>query len=138
MTVAAPPTIGETIDVLDTKYGVELPLLDIFYWGQDPEAIARIKAAMRVGTSTIDDRKADHYAFREDDIDWQIWIAQGEAPLPLRYVITTKTEPGEPQYTANLNWNTAVETKDADFSFTPTKDDHPIAIVDLEDTQTTP
>ena len=136
-TVAAPPTIREMLTALETKYDIELPLRDLFLWGDDTDAAADIQEAMRVGTSNIAGQLADHYAFRQDEIDWQIWIAQGEAPLPLRYVITTKNEPGEPQYMANLTWDTQAKPADAVFTFTPSKDDHPIAIVVQDETPAT-
>ncbi|WP_242523479.1 DUF2092 domain-containing protein [Thiocystis minor] len=136
-TVEAPPSIREMIAAVETRYGIEFPLVDLFQWGEDADAAADIQEAMLVGVSKIDGQMADHYAFRQDEIDWQIWIAQGEAPLPLRYVITTKDEPGEPQYMANLTWDTQAKPADAVFTFTPTKDDHPIAIVVQDETPAT-
>ena len=47
----------------------------------------------------------DHYAFRQGDVDWQIWIERGERPLPRKLVITTREEVGQPQYSAELTWN---------------------------------
>ncbi len=32
---AAPPTIGQLDDALEAKYGIELPLRDLFVWGTD-------------------------------------------------------------------------------------------------------
>lgn len=42
-----------------------------------------------VGKSVIDGVRCDHLAFRGPDIDWQIWIEDGDRPLPRKYVITT-------------------------------------------------
>lgn len=128
-TVPAPSTIRELLDEIEVKYDIEFPLVDLFRWGENPEATAAIQEAMRVGTSRIGGQLADHYAFRQDGIDWQIWIAQGPAPLPLRYVIVTKDEPGEPQYMANLTWDTQARPDDAVFVFTPGKDHRAIGIV---------
>ena len=136
-TVAAPPTIREMLTALETRYDIELPLRDLFLWGEETDATADINEAMWVGTSNIAGQMADHYAFRQDEIDWQIWIAQGDAPLPLRYVIITKDEPGEPQYMANLTWDTQAKPADAVFTFTPSQDDHPIAIVVQDETPAT-
>ena len=136
-TVAAPPTIREVLTAVDAKYGIEFPLVDLFQWGEGTDAAAAIESAMVLGTSRIGGQVADHYAFRQADVDWEVWIAQGDAPLPLRYVITTKDEAGEPQYTANLSWDTQAKPADAVFTFTPGKDDHPIAIVALDETPTT-
>ena len=132
-TVAAPPSIREVLTQVEAKYGIEFPLVDLFRWGEDADAAAAVTEALAVGTSKIAGQTADHYAFRQADIDWEIWIAQGDAPLPLRYVITTKDETGEPQYIADLSWDTQAKPDDAVFNFTPGKDDHPIAILVLDE-----
>lgn len=31
-TVPAPPTIAELVDRLEKKFGIDLPLVDLFYW----------------------------------------------------------------------------------------------------------
>ncbi|MBK1721952.1 hypothetical protein CKO23_06770 [Thiocystis violacea] len=136
--VPAPPTIREVLDKVQAKFGIEFPLVDLFYWGAAEDASEGIQEAMTVGTSRISGQLADHYAFRQADVDWQIWIAQGDAPLPLRYVITTKEVPGEPQFVANLTWDTNARPADAVFTFTPTKDDHPITIVAADAAPATP
>ena len=59
------------------------------------------------------------YAFREDGVDWQLWIQDGDAPLPLKFVITTTDEPSQPQHVAVLKWNTSPKFDDANFAFTP-------------------
>ena len=137
-TIPAPPTIRETLECLQTKYDVEFPLADLFLWGGPDDDSGAIQEAMRVGASRIAGQLADHYAFRQADVDWQIWIAQGEAPLPLRYVITSKDVEGEPQFMANLSWDTAAKPEESAFTFTPTKDDHPIAIVATDDAPASP
>lgn len=58
---------------------------------------------------------------------------RGEAPLPVRYVITTLDAPGEPQYSANLTWDTAAKFDDQQFTFVPSQNDHPIPIVAIDD-----
>lgn len=137
-TVAAPPTIREMLAALETKYDIDFPLLDLFVWGEDAEATAAIQAATWIGTSQIDGQLADQYAFREEEIDWQIWIAQGATPLPLRYVITSKNEPGAPQFVANLHWDTTAKPDDVIFTFVPGPNDHPIAIITQDAAPTTP
>ena len=39
-------------------------------------------------------------AFVEKDIDWQIWIENGPQLTPCKLVITYKTQPAQPQFTA--------------------------------------
>ena len=78
-TISAPPTIRETLGVIRTQYGVEVPLEDVFLWS-DPtiKRAERLKSAYLVGPATIDGFATDHYAFREADRDWEIWIERGE------------------------------------------------------------
>ncbi len=134
-TVPAPATIAETLIAIETKYGVKFPLVDLFHWGKDPDAVASINSAIALGASKIGGQMTDHYAFRQEGVDWQIWIAQGDAPLPLRYVITTMDEPEQPQYSADLTWDTQAKPADSAFTFTPTDKDSPIGIVVLDDGQ---
>ena len=44
-------TIAELIDVAATKYGIELPLADLFFWGSAQEAKLHIGGAHRPGTA---------------------------------------------------------------------------------------
>src|SRR5271170_2187535 len=73
-----------------------------------------------VERTTIDGKPVDHLAGRTADIDFQMWLAQGEQPLPLRFVITYKKDVGQPQYRANLSdWNLAPKIDDSAFAFSP-------------------
>jgi hypothetical protein len=106
-TVAAPPTIRELLAVLNKKFGIVFPIQDLFLWGTDGDRRADLKRGYLVGYASIAGQDADQYAFREDGIDWQIWIARGSRPLPLRVVIAGTKDPKVPQFEATLNWNTA-------------------------------
>jgi hypothetical protein len=117
-TVPAPPTIAQLSDDLSDKYGIELPLTDLFQWGTT-DAIHRIKGAIDIGPSTVNGVTCEHYAFREKDIDWQIWIELGDFPLPLKLAIRTLTDDAKPQYTETLTWNLAPSYSDDAFTFVP-------------------
>jgi hypothetical protein len=52
-----------------------------------------------LGSGVIGGVECDHFAFRTKEVDWQIWIAQGNRPYPCRYVITSTKVTGGPQYT---------------------------------------
>jgi hypothetical protein len=115
----APPTLRETAEVLAQKYDIELPLADLFVWGTDKAHPEDIKAAIYLGPATVDGAPTDQYAFHEDDVDWQIWIAKGSSPLPRKIVITTTNVPGQPEHIALLRWNLAPKLDDAMFTFKP-------------------
>jgi hypothetical protein len=119
-TVAAPATIRETLDKLYTKFGLALPLEDLFRWGDATDTGDEIlDSGFRVGPSTIEGVATDHYAFREGDIDWQIWIQQGAQPLPRKVVIIDRSDPAAPAYTAVLDWNLSPTFAADTFAFKP-------------------
>jgi hypothetical protein len=62
--------------------------------------------------------ECDHLAFRNAEVDWQIWIAQGEAPYPCRFTITARDVPQAPQYTVEVrDWRAGAQAE-TDFTFT--------------------
>jgi len=125
-TVSAPGTIGELVTQIETKYGVEMPLVDFYQWGSDTGASADIREAVVIGPSNLGGEKTTHYAFRQEGLDWQIWIAQGEQPLPVRYAITTLDDESRPEYKANLSWDTETKLDDGIFTFVPSEGQYPI------------
>ena len=121
-TVAAPPTVGQLANKLDEEYGFTVPLVDLFRWGTPGWSTDGITAATVVGPSTVGGTTCMQYAFRQDEIDWQVWIQRGDNPLPRRIVITTRTDEARPQHTANFSWNLAPSFNDAAFVFDPPAD----------------
>ena len=118
-TVPAPPTLRELDDALSEKYDIELPLADLFRFGSPYWKGADIKAATDVGLSEVGGVTCEHYAFRQDDVDWQVWIQKGEYPLPRKLVITTTAEAARPQHAAMYTWNLAPSFNEESFTFVP-------------------
>jgi hypothetical protein len=119
-TASAPPTIGATLDAIWQRFGISLPLQDLFRWSDPNNRRAEsLQSALAVGPATLDGVRADHYLFREGDIDWQIWIQQGDQPLPLKLVIVDRSDPADPAYVARLKWNVSPTLTADDFAFRP-------------------
>jgi hypothetical protein len=76
---------------------------------------------MVIGPSQVGGVTCGHYAFRQDGLDWQVWIQMGEYPLPRKLVLTTLTDDARPQYVATFNWNLAPSFNDEAFSVVPPK-----------------
>ena len=121
-TVPAPPTIAELIDQLDEKFGIDVPLVDLFYWGTERSSVGTIKAAMDVGPSQVEGTTCEVYAFRQEGLDWQVWIQAGDYPLPRKLVLTTLNDEARPRYSSVLTWNLAPSFDDSTFEFDPPKD----------------
>jgi len=121
-TVPAPATIAELADRLGDKYGIEVPLSDLFRWGGPNASTKEITAASDIGPSVVEGTTCEHYVFRQTGADWQVWIQNGSFPLPRKLVITTTTDEARPQFSAVYTWNLAPSFNDAAFIFDPPAD----------------
>jgi hypothetical protein len=101
------------------KYGVDLPLADLFTWSEGDDRARSLTSAHFIGQDQVNGQTANHYAFRQPGVDWQIWIADGDKPAPLRVVIVASDDPARPQFQADLAWDTAPQFADNAFAFTP-------------------
>ena len=125
-------TIGELINRLEERFGVELPLSDLFLWGTPAAPLDKIESAMNAGQDFVGDDLCDHYAFRQGKIDWQVWITTGSKPLPRKIVITNRGDEARPQSVSMINWNLKPTFKDSVFKFTPPKGATKIEILSLK------
>jgi hypothetical protein len=132
--LAVPGTIEEMIEVTGGRLGIEIPLEDLFVWGTDKARTGDIQEAFYIASTQIGDVLCDHYAFRQADVDWQIWIEKGDTPLPIKIVITTKLEEGSPQHVSVLKWNLSPVIEDQLFVFVPPKDSYKIKFAEIETT----
>ena len=122
-TVPAPPTNAQVLDVLWDKFGIQLPLEDLFRWNDPAEhRREKVQSGFDVGPATIDGVDTEQYAFRQDKVDWQIWIQKGDQPLPRKLVIIDRSDPANPAYSARLTWNLNPTVTAADFTFQPPAD----------------
>ena len=105
--VEAPGTIDQLVDRLRDEYGLPLPAADLLMSNPGDELMGEVTDVKDLGSGVIGGRECDHLAFRTADVDWQIWIAQGDAPFPCRYVITSKAMSQGPQYQLDVrDWRT--------------------------------
>ena len=115
-----PGGLDRVLDALQERFGTELPALDLLYSKIFEGMMPQVTDALYLGVEQVSGVIAHHLAFRTPEVDWQIWIADGAKPLPYRYLITSKLEPGALQHCAELsNWNTAPKIDDASFVFRP-------------------
>ena len=97
---AAPAEIDAMLNQLVPKLSFAPPLADFLY--RDPYKSVRgnIQYGFDLGQNDVNGRTCRTLAFVEKDIDWQIWIDSGPQLVPCKLVITYKTQPGQPQFTA--------------------------------------
>ena len=113
-------TIGEVIRRGEQEYALDLPASD--FLAKDPHQLMAEKARIGayVGRSLVRGVMAHQLAFRGKDVDWQVWVQEGDRPLPLRLVIVDRAVKGLPRYELTLTeWDTAPQFEEAMFNFTP-------------------
>lgn len=118
-TVPFDGTLADLIGILRDKYGVELPLSDLFVWAAGEARTDQFESALYAGREYIGTDPCDHYAFRQKGLDWQIWISAGANPVPRKIVITRRDDEARPQSVSILNWTSHPTFGDSAFRFQP-------------------
>jgi hypothetical protein len=114
----APGTIDELVNDLRDKHHRPLPAADLLMSKPYEELMANVLDAKDLGSGVIGGVECDHLAFRKKDVDWEIWIAQGDKPYPCRYVITSRLVNMGPQYSLQVrDWKDGSAAASGDFTF---------------------
>ncbi|MFX1762093.1 DUF2092 domain-containing protein [Paraburkholderia sp. A1RI-2L] len=100
----APPTLDALVHDLAANWHIETPLADLFYWGNGKPDNSAIQSAQTLGDEKIDARTCTHYAFREADVDWELWVQTGRRPLPCKMIVTDTTQPARPRHDVTYHW----------------------------------
>jgi hypothetical protein len=131
-TVAFSGTLAELVNKLEQAYGVEIPLSDLFIWGTPAAPVDKIESAMNAGQDFVDEELCNHYAFRQGQLDWQVWIATGARLLPRKIVVTYRGDDARPQSVSLIDWNLKPMFKDTVFKFVPPKGATKIEIIPVK------
>ena len=132
--VDVPGTLDHLVDELRDKYHRPLPGADLLLSNVYDVLMADVVDAKDLGSGVIGGVECDHLAFRTNDVDWQIWIAQGKRPYPCRYVITTKLVDQAPQYSVQIrDWKTGGKVASDNFAFKNATSAKKIDLKDLPD-----
>lgn len=111
-------SIDQLVDTLRETYGQPLPAADLLTTDTYSALMDSITDVKDLGSGMIGGQECDHLAFRTDEVDWQIWIAQGTQPHPCRYVISARDVAQSPQYRVDIrNWNDSEKLAENAFDF---------------------
>jgi hypothetical protein len=137
--IDVPGTLDHLIDELRDTYHRPVPGADLLVANVYDELMPGVTDAKDLGSGVIGGVECDHLAFREEEVDWQIWIAQGAHPYPCRYVITSKRVDGGPQYSVQIkDWKAGSEVAADDFAFKNEASARKIDMKDIGDTDELP
>ena len=116
---AAPDNIDDTLHFARDTLDFVPPIGDVVYTDAYELLMTSVTEGFVVGKSMVGGVRCDHLAFRTPVVDWQIWIADGDEPLPYKYVLTTMDDPAQPQYLVLIsNWNVTPSFDTTHFQFT--------------------
>jgi hypothetical protein len=131
--VEVPGTIDHLIDELRDK-GRPVPGADLLVSNVYDTLMSSAVDLKDLGSGVIGGVECDHLAARTSEVDWQIWIAQGDRPYPCRYVVTSRLVTGAPQYSVDVkDWKAGDEVASIDFTFANTTNAEAIDLADLPD-----
>ena len=117
-TVPAPADLDAALDYARDELDIVAPAGDLIHTNAYARLTEDMFESRYIGTSMVAGRLCHHLAFRGNEVDFQIWIADGKQPLPWRYVITSKKIAGAPQFaTQVVSWDLKPRLKDKDFEF---------------------
>jgi len=114
-------SVGDLAGALQDKYNVELPLADLFVLGTPAAPLDKLDSAMNAGQDFVGPDLCDHYALRQGNFDWQIWITVGSKPLPRKLVITNRNDEARPQSVSLIEWDMKAILASSAYTFKPPK-----------------
>lgn len=132
-------SIDDMLNALHKDFSVEPPGADLLQANVYETLISSSTEAKQIGRGVIAGVECDHLAFRDDDVDWQIWIDSGAAPAPRKYVVTSKAVTGAPEYTLVIrDWRTGEQASSDAFNFVPPEGAKKVVLTDLRDIDEVP
>jgi hypothetical protein len=131
--IDVPGTVDHLVDELRDKYNRPLPAADLLMSNSYDQLMQDVVGVKDLGSGVIDGVECNYLAFRKKDVDFQIWIAQGDRPYPCRYIITSKEVAHSPQYIIQVrDWKTGSAVAPDDFGFNNTTTAEKIDLKDLQ------
>jgi hypothetical protein len=117
---AQPGGIDETLVYFVRDLGIRFPLAALFASRVAADLARRVKSVEYVEKTGIFGAPAHHLVGKTDSVEFQVWITDGDRPLPQRIVLTYPSAAGQPEFRVQFSaWNLNPETPDSLFAFTP-------------------
>ena len=119
-TTSQPGDINSSFEHLTQVLGSNDQLRGLFSVNLTETLAAMVTSADYIGEATIAGVRCDNLALRSEYEDVQLWVEQGDAPLPRRLIVTYRYVEGQPQFWVQYSaWNLSPEFSDSTFRFSP-------------------
>ncbi len=101
--IDAPSNIEDMLDFARESLDMLAPAGDLLYENAFDILMDGVTTGFVVGTANIDGVPCDQLAFSKPELDFQLWIEQGDTPLVRRMVITSRDIPSAPEYMVTIS-----------------------------------
>jgi hypothetical protein len=120
--IEGPETIDEATRAIGFETGLDMPAAELLDADPYTDLVSNVMSSDYLGTVYVNGIECHYLTFRAAQVDWQLWVATGDKPLPMKYVITSKWVTAAPQYSIRfLDWDTDPEIAAGQFSFSAPK-----------------
>jgi hypothetical protein len=132
-TETAPATIEGLLDFARESLGIVFPISDLMYANAFALLMQDVTFATVVGKAVIGGVTCDHLVFSRPGVDFQVWVADSDQPLPCKYVVTDTGIPERLSITTVISDVNVTPTVAADqFSFVPPQGAKPITFMRID------
>jgi hypothetical protein len=121
--IDAPPTLDGALDLARDKLDIVAPAADLLYRDAYEALTKGATSGIDVGPAMVGGVRCHHLAFTLPEVDWQLWVEEGDKPLPRKFVITSKQVPGAPEFAVWMRkWDLSPSAPDDLFTFVAPKE----------------
>ncbi|TQM12115.1 hypothetical protein FB548_2040 [Pseudoxanthomonas sp. 3HH-4] len=115
---------------LTQRRGLELPIADLFSWGEKDGPVSAITEGRYAGKGTVAGRSCEHHTFSGAGIIWEVWA--DERNLPCKVVMVDTRDSGLPGYSAEIDWK-SIDAQVQVPRFTRANDMQQVELAELPD-----
>lgn len=117
---AFPPTIDAALARARDEFNLRMSIAGMARTDLYEMLTENIAKSSLVGLSRVNGQTCYQLLLEREQVNVQLWIQTGEIPLFRKMLISYKTEPGAPQWTAVFTqWDTSPDLRDSLFEFVP-------------------
>ena len=113
-----PKDIEAALKFVLEELDIEAPLINVIYRDAASHFITSDETIIYVqDKARVNGTDCHHLAIRGKEVDVQLWVEEGDRPLPRKIMMTSKWEGGSPRFIAHLDWDTEPEFAPGLFQF---------------------
>jgi len=115
-----PNGVHQALDFAFDELGIDLPLMDLVRGDAFDRMVNEGDSVLYLTDSAlVAGVKCHQVVIRSPELDIQLWVQNGDQPLPRRVILTDKWSQGSPRFVANMQWNLSPDFDRDTFDYSP-------------------